>query len=115
MTLEGMFATMSGQVGFFDAAELVGPLPEGSFFALLVEHGVRIVRGEDFAACYSPGMGRPSIPPSRPGLRSISRRAFGTAKKCSRPGGRKVVANGIFELEDGRIVRERQVLSGDPK
>ena len=31
------------------------------------------------------------------------------------PGGRKVVANGIFELENGRIVRERQVLSGDPK
>ena len=34
---------------------------------------------------------------------------------CEFPGGRKVVANGIFELEAGRIVRERQVLSGDPK
>jgi ketosteroid isomerase-like protein len=34
---------------------------------------------------------------------------------CEFPGGRKVVANGIFELEDGRIVRERQVMSGDPK
>ena len=34
---------------------------------------------------------------------------------CEFPGGRKVVGNGIFELEDGRIVRERQVLSGDPK
>ena len=34
---------------------------------------------------------------------------------CEFPGGRKVVANGIFELEDGRIVRERDVLSGDPK
>ena len=34
---------------------------------------------------------------------------------CEFPGGRKVVANGIFELDDGRIVRERQVLSGDPK
>jgi ketosteroid isomerase-like protein len=34
---------------------------------------------------------------------------------CEFPGGRKVVANGIFELEDARIVRERQVLSGDPK
>jgi ketosteroid isomerase-like protein len=34
---------------------------------------------------------------------------------CEFPGGRKVVANGIFELENGRIVRERQVLSGDPK
>ena len=33
---------------------------------------------------------------------------------CEFPGGRKGVANGIFELEDARIVRERQVLSGDP-
>lgn len=48
----------------FDAAGLVGPLPEGSFFALLAEHGERIVRDEDFAECYSQRMGRPSIPPS---------------------------------------------------
>lgn len=34
---------------------------------------------------------------------------------CEFPGGRKVVANGIFEIEDGLITRERQVLSGDPK
>jgi transposase len=60
-----MLAMMSGQVGFFDAAELVRPLPEGSFFALLAEHGDRIVRDEDFAACYSERMGRPSIPPSQ--------------------------------------------------
>src|SRR3954469_5766446 len=60
-----MLATMSGQVGFFDAAELARPLPERSFFALLAEHGDRIVRDEDFAACYSQRMGRPSIPPSQ--------------------------------------------------
>src|SRR3954468_2447767 len=60
-----MLATTSGQVGFFDAAELARPLPEGSFFALLAEHGQRIVRDEDFAACYSAGVGRPSIPPSQ--------------------------------------------------
>jgi transposase len=60
-----MLAARSGQVGFFDAAELVRPLPEGSFFRLLAEHGDRIVRDEDFAACYSPGVGRPSIPPSQ--------------------------------------------------
>lgn len=48
----------------FDAAGLVGPLPVGSFFALLAEHGERIVRDEDFADCYSERMGRPSIPPS---------------------------------------------------
>src|SRR5215203_2425567 len=59
-----MLATTSGQVGFFDAAELARPLPEGSFFALLAEHGDRIVCDEDFAACYSARMGRPSIPPA---------------------------------------------------
>lgn len=48
----------------FDAAGLIGPLPEGSFFQLLAEHGERIVRDEDFAECYSQRMGRPSIPPS---------------------------------------------------
>ncbi len=48
----------------FDAALLVRPLPEGSFFAVLAEHGDRIVRDEDFAACYSRRMGRPSIRPS---------------------------------------------------
>lgn len=60
-----MLSSTSGQVGFFDAAELARPLPEGSFFALLAEHGHRIVRDEDFAECYSARMGRPSIPPSQ--------------------------------------------------
>lgn len=60
-----MLSTTTGQVGFFDAGELIGPLPEGSFFALLAEHGERIVRDEDFADCYSQSIGRPSIPPSQ--------------------------------------------------
>jgi ketosteroid isomerase-like protein len=34
---------------------------------------------------------------------------------CEFPGGRMVLANGILEIEDGRIVRERDVLAGDPK
>ena len=34
---------------------------------------------------------------------------------CEFPGGRKVLANAIRELEDGRIVRELDVLSGDPR
>lgn len=59
-----MLSAVSGQVGMFDAAELVRPLPEGSFWWLLAEHGERIVRDEDFAECYSSGHGRPSIPPS---------------------------------------------------
>jgi transposase len=63
-TLKDMLANASDQVGMFDAAGLVGPLPEGSFFRLLAEHGERIVRDEDFAECYSQRMGRPSIPPS---------------------------------------------------
>jgi hypothetical protein len=56
-----MLSTTMGQVGLFDAGELVGPLPEGS----LIEHGERIVRDEKFVDCYSDGTGRPSIPPSQ--------------------------------------------------
>src|SRR5947209_4740562 len=59
-----MLSTASAQLGFMDAAGLMGPLPDGSFFSLLAEHGDRIVRDEDFAVCYSERMGRPSIPPS---------------------------------------------------
>ena len=59
-----MLATQSAQVGMFDAGVLSRPLPEGSFYALLAEHGDRIVRDEDFAECYSRRMGRPSIPPA---------------------------------------------------
>ena len=33
---------------------------------------------------------------------------------CEFPGGRTVVANAIFEVEDGRVVVERDVLAGDP-
>lgn len=60
-----MLTVVDGQVGFFDAAELFGArLREGSVFALLRDHGARLVRDEDFAECYSAGRGRPSIPPS---------------------------------------------------
>jgi len=34
---------------------------------------------------------------------------------CEFPGGRKVVANAMLELRDGRIVRERHIEAGDPK
>lgn len=34
---------------------------------------------------------------------------------CKFPGGRKVVANAILELRDGRIARESEVLAGDPR
>jgi hypothetical protein len=60
-----MLKTRSAQVGLFDAAQVMGPLPEGSLYALLAEHGDRIVSDQDFADCYSSRMGRPSIPPSQ--------------------------------------------------
>jgi transposase len=59
-----MLARVDGQRGFFDAAWCAGLLAENSIYALLAEHGERIVRDEDFAECYSPSHGRPSIPPS---------------------------------------------------
>jgi hypothetical protein len=34
---------------------------------------------------------------------------------CEFPGGRKVVANSILEIDDGRIVRARDVQAGDPR
>ena len=34
---------------------------------------------------------------------------------CEFPGGRKVTANAILDLEQGRIVRELDLVSGDPK
>jgi hypothetical protein len=60
-----MLSSRSAQVGLFDAAQVMGPLPEGSFFALLAEYGDRIVTDQDFVDCYSERMGRPSIPPSQ--------------------------------------------------
>jgi Transposase domain (DUF772)/Transposase DDE domain len=50
--------------GFFDAAWCSDLLAEESIYALLAQHGDRIVHDEDFAECYSERQGRPSIPPS---------------------------------------------------
>lgn len=59
-----MLSVTDRQQGFFDAAWCSALLPEESIYALLAEHGERIVRDEDFADCYSERHGRPSIPPS---------------------------------------------------
>ena len=59
-----MLRAADRQQGFFDAAWCAGLLPCDSIYALLAEHGDRIVRDEDFADCYSARHGRPSIPPS---------------------------------------------------
>ncbi|MDP9386843.1 MAG: transposase, partial [Actinomycetota bacterium] len=37
---------------------------KGSFYERLADHGDELVSDEDFARCYSPTHGRPSIPPS---------------------------------------------------
>lgn len=60
-----MLSVQDRQVGMFDAPALCqGLVAEGSFYALLAEHGDRIVSDADFAECYSEATGRPSIPPS---------------------------------------------------
>ena len=59
-----MLSVADRQQGFFDAAWCSELLPEESVYALLAEHGDRMVRDEDFAECYSECQGRPSIPPS---------------------------------------------------
>ncbi|MGH9193517.1 MAG: transposase, partial [Acidimicrobiales bacterium] len=37
---------------------------DSSFYARMAAHGDALIADEDFAACYSAGMGRPSIPPA---------------------------------------------------
>ena len=59
-----MLSVADRQQGFFDAAWCSALLPEDSIYALLAEHGERIVSDEDFVDCYSERHGRPSIPPS---------------------------------------------------
>jgi transposase len=59
-----MLGVADRQRGFFDAAWCSDLLPEDSIYALLAEHGDRIVRDEDFGECYCERQGRPSIPPS---------------------------------------------------
>src|SRR3954451_20872319 len=59
-----MLTRREGQRGVIYAASCAGLLPERSIYALLAEHGERMVCDEDFAERYSAGTGRPSIPPS---------------------------------------------------
>ena len=73
-----------------------------------VRHGKDVLRGM-FEHCAAAGV-TATVEHSVAG----ARRAAATIT-CAFPGGRKVVANGMFEIEDGRIVREHDVLSGDPK
>jgi len=60
-------------------------------------------------------------PPSSPRVRHGKDTLTGMFEHCAAtvtcefPSGRKVTANSILELEDGRIIRERAVQAGDPK
>ena len=56
-----MLTVADRQQGLFDAGWCWELLPEDSIYALLAEHGDRIVRDEDFSDCYSGRQGRPSI------------------------------------------------------
>jgi ketosteroid isomerase-like protein len=73
-----------------------------------VRHGKEVLRGM-FEHCAAAGV-KATV---ENGIADAERAA--ATVTCEFPGGRKVVANGIFELEHGRIARERDVLSGDPR
>jgi ketosteroid isomerase-like protein len=70
-------------------------------------HGKEVFRGM-FEHCAAAGV-KATVENLVPG----EDRAAATVT-CEFPGGRKVLANGILEIEDGCIVRERDVLAGDP-
>ena len=62
-----MLGTVDRQESLLGVDSLLSRLFEGdddSFYARLAAHGHEIISDEDFAECYSPKMGRPSIPPS---------------------------------------------------
>lgn len=62
-----MLGTVDRQGSLLGVDSLLAPLFEGdesSFFAWMAARGGELIRDDDFADCYSAGMGRPSIPPS---------------------------------------------------
>jgi transposase len=62
-----MLGTVERQGSLLGVDSLLSKLFEGddlSFYARMAAHGDALIRDDDFADCYSAGMGRPSIPPS---------------------------------------------------
>lgn len=62
-----MLGTVDAQGSLLGVDSWLSSLFEGdesSFYARMAVHGAGLIRDEDFADCYSMGMGRPSIPPS---------------------------------------------------
>jgi hypothetical protein len=72
-----------------------------------VRHGKDVIRGM-FEHCSAAGV-RATLETAVAG----PHRAAATIT-CEFPGGRKVIANSIMEIEQGRIVVERDVQAGDP-
>jgi ketosteroid isomerase-like protein len=72
-----------------------------------VRHGKDVLQGM-FEHCAAAG-----VKATAENLVAGPRRAAATIR-CEFPGGRTVVANSILEIEDGRIVVERDVQAGDP-
>jgi ketosteroid isomerase-like protein len=96
-------------LGFYaDDVELVQIDRDNPPSSPRVRHGKEVFRGM-FEHCAAAGV-KATVEHTIAG----QDRAAATVT-CEFPGGRKVLANGIYELKDGRIVRERDVLAGDPK
>ena len=93
---------------YADDVELVQLDRDNPPSAPRVRHGKEVLRGM-FEHCSAAGV-RATVENAV----TDGRRAAATVT-CEFPGGRTVVANAIFDLEDGRIAREREVVSGDPK
>ena len=73
-----------------------------------VRHGRDGLRGM-FEHCAAAGVTASVEPAVADGNRAAA------TVTCAFPGGRKVVANTILELDGGRIIRERALQAGDPK
>jgi SnoaL-like domain len=93
---------------YADEVELIQTDRDNPPSAPRVRHGKEVFKGM-FEHCADAG-----VKATVDNMVAGEHRAAATVT-CEFPGGRKVVANGIFEIEAARIVRERQVLSGDPK
>jgi ketosteroid isomerase-like protein len=92
---------------YADDVELVQIDRDNPPSAPRVRHGKDVLQGM-FEHCAAAG-----VKATVENLVAGPRRAAATIR-CEFPGGRKVVANSILEIEDGRIVVERDVQAGDP-
>jgi ketosteroid isomerase-like protein len=93
---------------YADSVELVQIDRDNPPSSPRVRHGKEVFRGM-FGHCAAAG-----VTATVENIVAGDERAAATVT-CEFPGGRSVLANAIFELEDGRIVRERDVIAGDPK